>query len=651
MTIGTHIAEIFRQGIWASLTGGWYYEPAYSNFCNVVHLYLWLLFFLLPLLLGLSINARSSYHLVVAYTAFTFIVFAVLKFIVAYLHNLFDTTEPIVYSRKQSTAQSIDRVLNTSSQVETSQDDGGIEMVEMNMAGNSSETDVGIVKEMQDASSKRPRVVRIDEVGEASNIEESHLHTRRNDFENRKDRDPSRWHTSFTPWTIMPADSLELLRMENRYQTDADGRSRSAIVRKLSEPCLEVSLRGSWTRSMRRRLSDSGDSRVRRAKSAFETTMHPNSRSGTLLSQRTLEECKKKTRKSYPSKMSSTSAFLSDGLATKRDELCPSLSFSFPVPPTSTAEYLTLLDAIKPKDNEKSEMDEEEDEEEANEDEDETRNESSDSSCAQASSENFTSHGDACVQSSNDDNHIGHSHAVADDKNVQLNTACDQIPSTSAAGWSPVFVSVGDLDLPSTSKTHSVVERVSKAGSDLLPIIGGMSDGVDLKGEIAKFLEELIDKHPETLDAIESVRKNRLGRNSSVTDQTSIMPPPSTTTATRLRRMDRESVKVAALSSLPLRDGTHVAIDHEDTSQGAVHSFQDEDGNWWTYAFDDHGLGTAHALGSSRALIEMINNNSSQQRSVYYFPSRSSHSYMSSYFFPEVFISAHYLQHHEEGRK
>lgn len=32
----------------------------------------------------------------------------------------------------------------------------------------------------------------------------------------------------------------------------------------------------------------------------------------------------------------------------------------------------------------------------------------------------------------------------------------------------------------------------------------------DLKGRITKFLEDLIEKHPETLDAIENVRMNRL---------------------------------------------------------------------------------------------------------------------------------------------
>ncbi len=36
------------------------------------------------------------------------------------------------------------------------------------------------------------------------------------------------------------------------------------------------------------------------------------------------------------------------------------------------------------------------------------------------------------------------------------------------------------------------------------------SDAMDLKGEITRFLEDLIDKHPETLDAIENVRMSRM---------------------------------------------------------------------------------------------------------------------------------------------
>ncbi|VDK69359.1 unnamed protein product [Anisakis simplex] len=95
------------------------------------------------------------------------------------------------------------------------------------------------------------------------------------------------------------------------------------MVRKFSEPCLEGTYRG-WTSNRRtpppiRRMSSDAEPRVRRARSAFVTANKANARSGTMLSQRTLEECKKATRKSYPSKMSSTAAFLSEGLGSRRD--------------------------------------------------------------------------------------------------------------------------------------------------------------------------------------------------------------------------------------------------------------------------------------------------------------------------------------------
>uniref|UniRef100_A0A158P6Q6 Pecanex-like protein n=1 Tax=Angiostrongylus cantonensis TaxID=6313 RepID=A0A158P6Q6_ANGCA len=128
--------------------------------------------------------------------------------------------------------------------------------------------------------------------------------------------------------------------------------------------------------------------------------------------------------------------------------------------------------------------------------------------------------------------------------------------------------------------------------------IGG--DGADIKLEITKFLEELIEKHPETLDVIENVRQSRLGRNSA-----NRVPHMLRMHGVRSRRRSSSS-SVSALSDMALRDGTHVASGHEDTSQGAVHSFQDADGMWWTYAFDEHGVGTAQPLGSGRALMELL---------------------------------------------
>lgn len=40
--------EILRQGVWASITGGWFYDPRQDIFCNTFHLYIWLYLLCVP---------------------------------------------------------------------------------------------------------------------------------------------------------------------------------------------------------------------------------------------------------------------------------------------------------------------------------------------------------------------------------------------------------------------------------------------------------------------------------------------------------------------------------------------------------------------------------------------------------------------------
>jgi hypothetical protein len=40
--------------------------------------------------------------------------------------------------------------------------------------------------------------------------------------------------------------------------------------------------------------------------------------------------------------------------------------------------------------------------------------------------------------------------------------------------------------------------------------------------------------------------------------------------------------------------GTHIATCHNDTSEGAVHCFRDEHGNWLSYTFSEKGPGIAN---------------------------------------------------------
>lgn len=39
--------------------------------------------------------------------------------------------------------------------------------------------------------------------------------------------------------------------------------------------------------------------------------------------------------------------------------------------------------------------------------------------------------------------------------------------------------------------------------------------------------------------------------------------------------------------------GTHIATSYDDTTEGAVHIFQDENGQWMSYTFDERGSGVA----------------------------------------------------------
>ncbi|VDK67390.1 unnamed protein product [Litomosoides sigmodontis] len=569
MTVGSHVAEIIRQGIWASLTGGWCYEPGYTLFCNAVHLYLWLVLFLIPLLLGLSIDGVTSVYVTVAYVAFIILLFVILKFTVSYLHNLFDTVDPIPYPTARSLkveSFSCDTAQHLSEKLR----DEEIEMVDLRKKdGDEAES---ISCNQSRGSLGRRRCVRIGDNSVSSVDAEIRIHKEAGgewDEDRNSGRHSRQGLLAPTLTALFPADSLELLPTGIRNRSDNGKTQCIGIDRKFSEPCLKETL--GWNRTGHRRFSGTGPY-IRRAKSAVETSSREGSASGSMLSERTLRECKRITRKSYPTKMSSTTAFLSSAL-TKRTCSSHSGGLNF----ESKLKTKTGLSDLHYSNKKNPVMFDDDNEQPISEkigvlDMPSTSNETQTKTFVMET--------------------VVH---LEPDSEPRTNVV------SSGEGWRPIFVSLGDLERPSTSTLHALhrtSERVNGSNS---------SRGMDLKSEITKFLEELIDKHPETLDAIESVRMNRLGRGLSSTNSCLRSQPPI---VTQSRMVESSSATVAALSNLAMKDGTHIALDHEDTSQGAVHSFQDEDGNWWTYVFDERGVGTAHALGSSRALMEMIQNNS-----------------------------------------
>lgn len=46
--MGSQTLEILRQGVWASLTGGWFFDPHQEIFTNTFHFYLWIILLCLP---------------------------------------------------------------------------------------------------------------------------------------------------------------------------------------------------------------------------------------------------------------------------------------------------------------------------------------------------------------------------------------------------------------------------------------------------------------------------------------------------------------------------------------------------------------------------------------------------------------------------
>nr|XP_055035164.1 pecanex-like protein 1 [Misgurnus anguillicaudatus] len=97
--MGSQALQILRQGVWASLTGGWYVDPHQSTFSNCFHLYLWIFLLAFPFLLYMALPP----NLLVAgvYCAVIAAFFTAIKAVNFRLHTMFDLGE-IVEKRQAS---------------------------------------------------------------------------------------------------------------------------------------------------------------------------------------------------------------------------------------------------------------------------------------------------------------------------------------------------------------------------------------------------------------------------------------------------------------------------------------------------------------------------------------------------------------------
>uniref|UniRef100_A0A673FST8 Pecanex-like protein n=1 Tax=Sinocyclocheilus rhinocerous TaxID=307959 RepID=A0A673FST8_9TELE len=82
--MGSQVVQTLRQGVWASLTGGWYHDPEQNKFNNSCHLYLWMFLLILPLSLHLVSDTMPIYC-----TSVT-VFFIVIKMVNYRLHLMFN---------------------------------------------------------------------------------------------------------------------------------------------------------------------------------------------------------------------------------------------------------------------------------------------------------------------------------------------------------------------------------------------------------------------------------------------------------------------------------------------------------------------------------------------------------------------------------
>ncbi|KAI4814517.1 hypothetical protein KUCAC02_003709 [Chaenocephalus aceratus] len=101
--MGSQALQILRQGVWASLTGGWYVDPHQSTFSNCFHLYLWIFLLAFPFLLYMALPPS----LVVAgvYSAVLAVFFTAIKVVNFRLHTMFDLGEIVEKKHASLTAE------------------------------------------------------------------------------------------------------------------------------------------------------------------------------------------------------------------------------------------------------------------------------------------------------------------------------------------------------------------------------------------------------------------------------------------------------------------------------------------------------------------------------------------------------------------
>nr|XP_020478517.1 pecanex-like protein 1 [Monopterus albus] len=98
--MGWQTLQILRQGVWASVTGGWYYDPDQNTFVNALHLYIWLFLLCFPFTLYMALPPTMV--IVGIYCGVIAAMFLLLKMVNYRLHNALDEGEVVEHQAKES---------------------------------------------------------------------------------------------------------------------------------------------------------------------------------------------------------------------------------------------------------------------------------------------------------------------------------------------------------------------------------------------------------------------------------------------------------------------------------------------------------------------------------------------------------------------
>ncbi|XP_024130628.1 pecanex-like protein 1 [Oryzias melastigma] len=98
--MGSQTLQILRQGVWASVTGGWYYDPDQNTFVNASHLYIWLFLLCFPFTLYMALPPTMV--IVGIYCGVIGAVFLLLKTVNYRLHHALDEGEVVEHRAKET---------------------------------------------------------------------------------------------------------------------------------------------------------------------------------------------------------------------------------------------------------------------------------------------------------------------------------------------------------------------------------------------------------------------------------------------------------------------------------------------------------------------------------------------------------------------